>query len=925
MANVLNGFKEAVDARIADKVDDYSITKDDVSDTIKELADLALLIPESNPSVTYPKNYLTRNGAYTLFVSLQDNASGDTTNTSNWQAVSGGGGGTQSVYDLGVITDDFANGYEASVPSIIAYSTSVIYLFKPDVSNTGASTLQINALATLPIRKYENGAIVDVSGGDLNSASTYPLIYKGTYFLVLGGIVGAGYLENVVSSSFAATNDKIYNATASLTATDPTGVEGKGYTVNVLSGTTTIGSINYTVGYSVQRKYVGGSWTTNAFYSGIGSSAILGLVKLYGSFGSNADGSVNQNAISQEFARLVNNYDTLSGTNSYTVASPSIPFVPTAQGIMRRVKAVSTSTGLCTLNYSGFGAQTWYKNITTQAGAGDIVAGQHYIVVYDTTLGGWLTIAGGVSGGGGGSTDLGIANRTSTSLDVTSSTGNDATVPEATSSLAGLLNATDKTKLDSIDPNVIKTPVKYAESFTKGQACYVSGGSGTNVLISKADNTSEATSSKTLGLVETTGATNTLSNVITDGILAGLDTSTATIGDPVWLGTAGNLIYGLANKPVAPAHLVYIGVVTRVSATVGEIFVKIQNGFELGEIHNILLASLVNNQTLVYEASTQLWKNKTVADALGYTPENVANKTTTIIGNESSTTLYASIKGFVDYLVGLTWFTDTRLGTLIAGLTAKTTPVDADLILVSDSADSNKAKDVTFLSLWNYIKAKADLIYVSLAGFTLTGTGGAGFIGYPPQSSDPSNPSTGFRLFASSSGLVTFLRSTGASLSFVLPSTRRTATFPNKDINVAGVADIKIPYVFTPSNPVSPLANTTYFFNRTLTLQTTNGGVRSSFPFSYIIRAVTINLFSTTGNTNTNDSTLYFVNITTGVTTTLGTFKTNMASALTTQHLRSLNVTVNDDELWCMRWDTPSGTMISNGFLTISLFLEPVQ
>lgn len=52
--------------------------------------------------------------------------------------------------------------------------------------------------------------------------------------------------------------------------------------------------------------------------------------------------------------------------------------------------------------------------------------------------------------GGAGSTDLSITNRTTTTLDVASSSGIDATVPAATTSLAGLLIAADKTKLDNI-------------------------------------------------------------------------------------------------------------------------------------------------------------------------------------------------------------------------------------------------------------------------------------------------------------------------------------------------------------------------------------------------------------------------------------------------------------------------------------------
>jgi len=54
------------------------------------------------------------------------------------------------------------------------------------------------------------------------------------------------------------------------------------------------------------------------------------------------------------------------------------------------------------------------------------------------------------TGGGAGNTDLGIANRTSTTLDVTSSTGNDATIPSASNTEAGLMSAADKFKLSGV-------------------------------------------------------------------------------------------------------------------------------------------------------------------------------------------------------------------------------------------------------------------------------------------------------------------------------------------------------------------------------------------------------------------------------------------------------------------------------------------
>lgn len=183
--------------------------------------------------------------------------------------------------------------------------------------------------------------------------------------------------------------------------------------------------------------------------------------------------------------------------------------------------------------------------------------------------------------------------------------------------------AYDTTWIDNYTEQLRDT-VKAAVAINKGQAVYISGANGTNQIVSLASNTSEATSSKTLGLANQNFAINDIGQIITEGLITGIDTSTATAGDPVWLGVNGNLIFGLANKPAAPAHLVYIGVVTRVQSVNGEIYVKIQNGFELQELHNVSITSPTNNQGIFYNSSNSLWENKSIATALGYTPANAA-------------------------------------------------------------------------------------------------------------------------------------------------------------------------------------------------------------------------------------------------------------------------------------------------------------
>ena len=313
-------------------------------------------------------------------------------------------------------------------------------------------------------------------------------------------------------------------------------------------------------------------------------------------------------------------------------------------------------------------------------------------------------------GGGGGSTNLSFVPGASNGT-VVSDSGTDATILAADATNAGLMLPAEKTKLAAIaagaevnvnadwnattgDAQILNKPtipaaqvnsdwnatsgveqilnkpsslptanvkhsVKYAEALTIGQAVYVSSADGTNMLVSKADNSAEATSSKTLGLVTASGAANYQGEVITEGLLAGLNTSSATVGDAVWLGTAGNLIfwhYGLTTKPVAPAHLVFIGVVTRVNVNNGEIFVKPQNGFEIDELHDVSVVGRTDNSILGYVSSTGLHVFKTIAAWLGYTPANKAGDTFT--GAIAATNLSGTNTG------------DNAVNTLYSGLAA---------------------------------------------------------------------------------------------------------------------------------------------------------------------------------------------------------------------------------------------------------------
>jgi hypothetical protein len=144
-------------------------------------------------------------------------------------------------------------------------------------------------------------------------------------------------------------------------------------------------------------------------------------------------------------------------------------------------------------------------------------------------------------------------------------------------------------------------------TLTKGTAVYISGATGQISTVSKALATSDATSAQTLGLITSNLANNSNGYVTVIGLVANINTSAYTDGQQLYLSptTAGTLT---ATKPYAPQHLVYVAIVEYAHPTHGKLFVKVQNGYEMDELHNVSAQSPTTGQTLVYNASTLLWE-----------------------------------------------------------------------------------------------------------------------------------------------------------------------------------------------------------------------------------------------------------------------------------------------------------------------------
>ena len=164
-------------------------------------------------------------------------------------------------------------------------------------------------------------------------------------------------------------------------------------------------------------------------------------------------------------------------------------------------------------------------------------------------------------------------------------------------------------------------------TLTKGTVVYINGASGNKPTVAKALATGDATSAQTFGLIQADIPNNSNGYLVAFGDLDGLNTSAFAEGVQLYLSstTAGGYT---STKQYAPNHLVYIGVVTRQHVNQGRIEVRIQNGYELDELHDVAAQTPSNNDGIFYNSSNSLWENKSIATALGYTPANAATTLT---------------------------------------------------------------------------------------------------------------------------------------------------------------------------------------------------------------------------------------------------------------------------------------------------------
>jgi predicted heme/steroid binding protein len=168
------------------------------------------------------------------------------------------------------------------------------------------------------------------------------------------------------------------------------------------------------------------------------------------------------------------------------------------------------------------------------------------------------------------------------------------------------------------------------------KAVKIIGAQGQRLQVGLAQANNDPNSKDTLGIVTEDIAANEEGFITTSGIVRKIDTTGALQGE-VWndgdtLYLSGTIPGQLTNiKPSAPIHTVIVGFVVYAHQNQGKIYVKVDNGYELEELHDVSPQPYINNGVLYRDTTVNLWKSATIPTVLGYTPVNT-NTTLTING-----------------------------------------------------------------------------------------------------------------------------------------------------------------------------------------------------------------------------------------------------------------------------------------------------
>ena len=244
-------------------------------------------------------------------------------------------------------------------------------------------------------------------------------------------------------------------------------------------------------------------------------------------------------------------------------------------------------------------------------------------------------------------------NNTDGTLDLGLS-GNNVTLQIGQEQLVRVVNKTNA--------NLLESEYKVVRVRSKNEG----GAQGQRLAVVLAQANNDPNSVDTLGLVTEDINNNQEGFITTSGLVRNINTTATGPYGESW--SDGDVLYlsptipgALTNiKPVAPNHTVILGYVLYAHQTNGKIYVKVDNGYEIDELHNVRITtgSLTSGDLLSYTSESGYWQNsKQLTGSYAITGSLTATSLTGSLQGNASTATTAS------YIQTKTIFNQSVLGT----------------------------------------------------------------------------------------------------------------------------------------------------------------------------------------------------------------------------------------------------------------------
>ena len=328
------------------------------------------------------------------------------------------------------------------------------------------------------------------------------------------------------------------------------------------------------------------------------------------------------------------------------------------------------------------------------------------------------------------------------------------TVVEVSASTAGVQGVPGVNS----DPIYVIVRNKSGATLSKGAMVYTSGANGTHTQVSLANASSDATSARTLGWVVSDILNNADGLVCVEGYIDGINTQGITEGAQLYL--SGTVSGGFTEtKPVAPIHMVYVGVCSKASAGNGRVYVKVQNGYELDELHNVKITNPQNNDLLQYVSGTALWEN---VAATAVSVGSATNAGTATYATTSGTATYATNSGTATYA------TTSGTAVSISGSITKSQVSDFTSGTVASASTAQQAGTATYATNSGtavYSNTSGTSVYATNAGTAVYATNAGTSVYADTSGTSVYATNAGTSVYATNSGTSVYATTSGTAVS----------------------------------------------------------------------------------------------------------------------------------------------------------------